>query len=180
MGKKLEKNLTKVQSMLDGTYGGKIQSGYIPEDIHANRKVGEIWTDAEGDQWEQMNGYRSKISRAPAVGLGDTCSDCEKRIVKTWDKDVYKWNKRCYYCQIDFEAQFPRNIQGADHINKKIDEHTEYVMERGKNYIEGWMKENKIFEKERDEEKVFDDSVANALANSEVELSINKNKTMTK
>ena len=42
------------------------------------------------------------------------------------------------------------------------------------------MKENKIFEKERDEEKVFDDSVANALANSEVELSINKNKTMTK
>ena len=57
MGKKLEKNLTKVQSMLDGTYGGKIQSGYEAKKI--DRKVGDIWNDSDGDQWEQMNGYRS-------------------------------------------------------------------------------------------------------------------------
>ena len=40
MGKKHSKNLSKVQSMVDGTYGGKIQVGAIPEDVHANRKVG--------------------------------------------------------------------------------------------------------------------------------------------
>ena len=29
MAKKLSKNLQKVQDMVDGTYGGKIQSGFI-------------------------------------------------------------------------------------------------------------------------------------------------------
>ncbi len=34
---KESKNLAKVQSMLDGTYGGKIQSGYVSDNVHANR-----------------------------------------------------------------------------------------------------------------------------------------------
>ena len=42
---KQSKNLAKVQSMLDGTYGGKIQSGYSPtEEI---RNVGDKWIDSE-------------------------------------------------------------------------------------------------------------------------------------
>ena len=45
MGKE-SKNLAKVQSMLDGTYGGKIQSGYTPtEEV---RKVGDKWIDSQG------------------------------------------------------------------------------------------------------------------------------------
>ena len=62
MSKKHSKNLQKVQDMLDGKGTGKIQSGYIPENIHANRKIGERWIDSEGDEWEQKDGYRSKIS----------------------------------------------------------------------------------------------------------------------
>ena len=175
------KNLQKVQDMLDGKGMGKIQSGYVGEDIHANREVGERYFDHDGDEWEYKgNHYRVKISKMAAVGVGDKCSDCEKLITKSWDKDVYKWNKRCYYCQIDHEAQFTRNIQGADHLTKEMDEHTKYVIERSEKYVEGWMKDNKIFEKEREEEKVFDEKLTNALANSNVEMAINKNKTMTK
>ena len=44
---KESKNLAKVQSMLDGTYGGKIQSGYTPTDEH--REVGDKWTDSDVD-----------------------------------------------------------------------------------------------------------------------------------
>ena len=40
MGKKISKNLQRVQDMVDGTYGGKIQSGYIGE-TNVERKVGE-------------------------------------------------------------------------------------------------------------------------------------------
>ena len=175
------KNIQKVQDMVDGNYKSKIQIGtHIEKDVHANRKVGDIWTDSDGDQWEQKEGYRSKVSTLAAKGLGDNCPDCKKLIVKGWDKDSYKWNKRCYYCQIDHEAESPRNIQGVDHINKEMDKHTKNIIERGDNYIKGWLKEKEIYEKEAKEEKVFDKAVANALANENVEMTINKNKTMTK
>ena len=66
MGKQ-SKNLAKVQSMLDGTYGGKIQSGYSPTEEH--RKVGDKWTDSDGNKWEQKEGYRYKIPSMPSVGM---------------------------------------------------------------------------------------------------------------
>ena len=59
MGNKNSKNLQKVQDMVNGTYGGKIQSGYIGE-AEVERKVGDIWEDAEGDKWEQKKGYKVK------------------------------------------------------------------------------------------------------------------------
>ena len=44
MGKKHSKNLQRVQDMLDGKHGGKIQSGYTPtEEI---RKVGDMGVSA--------------------------------------------------------------------------------------------------------------------------------------
>ena len=66
MGKE-SKNLAKVQSMLDGTYGGKIQSGYST--VEETRKVGDKWTDSDGYEWEQKNGFQVKSGNAPAVGL---------------------------------------------------------------------------------------------------------------
>ena len=50
-----------------------------------------------------------------------------------------------------------------------MDKHTKYVIERSENYVEGWMKENKIFIEEQNKEKVFDKSVANTLANNEID-----------
>ena len=87
MGKQ-SKNLAKVQSMLDGTYGGKIQSGYSPtEEI---RNVGDKWTDSEGYEWEQKEGFRVKNSVMPAVGMfNHQCKDCGKncspKMAKPWD-----------------------------------------------------------------------------------------------
>jgi|19_taG_2_1085344.scaffolds.fasta_scaffold25288_1 hypothetical protein len=201
MSKKISKNLSKVQDMLSGNFKTKTQVGYTPTEV--NREIGDKWTDSDGVQWEQKNGYRSKINKMPSIGLGDTCSDCKKLILKGWDKDSYKWNKRCYYCQIDYEAQFTRKTGGTELdkfkddggakkwsklskkeqkklLDKSLDGHDRYVIERTKNYIEGWQKDNEIFMKEQDEEKIWDKSVANALANGNVEMTINKNKTMTK
>jgi hypothetical protein len=202
------KNIQKVQDMLSGNFKTKIQVGAIPDNVHEGRKVGDIWTDSDGVQWEQKNGYRSKINKLPDVGLfSKQCKDCQKncspKTSKPWDRDSFKWNGRCYYCQIDYEAQFTRKINGTeldkfqseegrkkwDKLSKKeqkkildksLDGHDRYLIERTKNYIEGWKKDEKIWKKEIDEEKVFDKSVANALANGNVEMTINKNKTMTK
>ena len=97
----MSKNLRKVQDMLDGNYKTKIQVGAIPDNVHEGRKVGDKWTDSDGVEWEQKQGYRSKVSKMAPVGLGDNCSneDCKILIVKPWDKDSYRWNKR--YKQTD-------------------------------------------------------------------------------
>ena len=110
------KNTQKVQDMLDGNHKRKLQVGmHTTEDVHANRKVGDIWTDSEGDQWEQKEGYRSKINKLAAVGLGDNCSmeDCKKLIIKKWDKDTFKADGRCYHCQLNYELdlQFDKPIR---------------------------------------------------------------------
>ena len=101
----LRKNLQKVQDQLDGTYKGKIQVGmHTPDNVHADRKVGDIWTDSDGVQWEQMQGYRSKVSKLASRGIFDaTCKTCKKGILKPWDKDVHKADGRCYHCQLNYE-----------------------------------------------------------------------------
>ena len=169
MGKQ-SKNLAKVQSMLDGTYGGKIQSGFIPDNIHAGRKIGEKWTDSDGVEWEQKEGYRSKVSKMASVGLGDNCSSCEKLIIKKWDKDTYKADKRCYHCQLNYELdlKFDKPIRWFAYRRLKDFKNMESIHRD----MEQWIDE---LEKRKDE-KIFDKSVANALANGEVEMSIHKNK----
>jgi hypothetical protein len=169
MSKKHSKNLQKVQDMLDGKGTGKIQSGYMPtEETH---KVGDIWTDSDGKKWEQKDGYRVNISKLANAGIADQCSDCNKYIVAGWDKDIYRWNGRCYYCQIDFEAE----LKGTG----KFDE---WKMAQDKRIKEEYVKK---FEEDHAElvkeiEKLdnpFDMKVANAIANGNVDMTIKKNKS---
>ena len=174
--KKLEKNLQKVQSMLDGDYKSKTQVGYSTVEEH--RKVGDKWTDSDGYEWEQKEGFRVKLSNTPAVGMfNHQCKDCKKncspKTAKPWDRDTFKADGRCYYCQMDYEIDLKtkpikwfayrrlKDIQNMESLEKDMEQWVEEVTkDRGK--------------------KIFDESVANAMANSNVEMSINKNKTMTK
>ena len=169
MSKKHSKNLQKVQDMLDGKGTGKIQSGYMPtEETH---KVGDIWTDSDGKKWEQKDGYRVNLTKLASAGIAEQCSDCEKYITKKWDKDIYKWNGRCYYCQIDFEAE----LKGTG----KYDEWKEKQDKRIKeDYIKAFEADNQELIKEIAKlENPFDMKVANALANGNVSMTINKNKS---
>ena len=165
---KQSKNLQKVQDMLDGKGDGKIQVGYsTAEETH---KVGDRWFDSDGKEWEQKNGYRTNITKLASRGIVDhKCSDCDKYIVKKWDKEIFKFNGRCYYCQIDFEAE----LKG----NGKFDEWKEAQDKRIKEgYIERFEKENEELVKEiANLENPFDTKVANALANANVTMAINKN-----
>ena len=167
MSKKQSKNLQKVSDMLDGTYGGKIQSGYTPtEETH---KVGDIWTDSDGKKWEQKNGYRVNITKLANAGIAEQCSDCEAYISKPWDKEIFKFNGRCYYCQIDFEAE----LKGTGKYDEWKEEQDKRIKE---DYIKKFEEDNAELVKELENlENPFDMTVANALANGEVEMTINKN-----
>ena len=164
----MSKNLQKVQDMLDDKLDRKIQSGYTPtEEKH---EIGDIWTDSDGKKWEQKNGYRTNITKFANRGIVDNkCSVCEKYIIKPWDKEIFKFNDRCYYCQIDFEAE----LKGTD----KFDEWKEAQDKRIKEgYIEKFEKENEELVKEiANLENPFDTKIANAMSNANVTMEINKN-----
>ena len=169
------KNLAKVQDMLDGNYKDKIQVGmHSPDNVHEGRKVGDKWTDSDGVEWEQKEGYRSKVSRMASAGLGDTCSmeDCKKLIIKKWDKDTYKADGRCYHCQLNYELDLKYDKPIRWFAYRRLKDLKNMVAIE-KEMVQ-WVDE---FEKIK-KEKVFDKSVANALANENVEMSIHKNKTM--
>ena len=166
------KNTQRVQDMLDGNYKGKIQVGY--EKTEQKRKIGERWIDSDGKEWEQKNGYIASIKKTPNAGIGDQCSDCKSFIVKPWDKEIFKFNDRCYYCQIEFEAELK--------TSGKFDEWKEKQDKRIKEqYIEKFEKENKELikqiEKMKKENNPFDTKVANAMANENVSMTIKKNKS---
>ncbi len=172
MGKQ-SKNLQKVQDMLDGKGTGKIQVGqYSPtEEV---RKVGDKWTDSDGNEWEQKEGYKFKIPKMPSVGMfAHQCKDCKKncspKMAKPWDRDCFKADGRCYYCQMDYEAELKtgkpirwfayrrlKDLQNMEAIHRDMEQWVEAITEERKN-------------------NPFDMKVANALANGEVEMTINKN-----
>ena len=171
MGKKHSKNLTKVQSMIDGTYGNKIQVGYSTTE--PTRKVGDKWTDSDDTPWEQKDGYKVKGRLATSNIIHQSwdkqCSGCKKLVVKAWDKDTHKADGRCYHCQLNYELELDFDAPIRWFAYRRLKELQN--MESIEKDLLQWVDE---LEKQK-QEKIFDMSVANAMANSNVEMSIKKN-----
>jgi hypothetical protein len=162
------KNMQKVQDMLDGNYKSKIQVGYSSQD--EKKEVGDKWTDSDGNEWEQKDGYRTKNTSNIAHHSWDMkCSGCKKLIVKAWDKDTHKADGRCYHCQIDFEAELKTGKPLRWFAYRRLKDLINMVaLEKD---MEQWVE---AITEER-KKNPFDMSVANAMANSNVEMSIKKN-----
>ena len=168
----MSKNLQKVQDMLDGSYKSKTQVGYSTAEEH--RKVGDKWIDSEGYEWEQKDGFKVKSGGSmPAVGMfNHQCKDCGKncspKMAKPWDRDCFKADGRCYYCQLDYEVELKtKPIRWFAYRRLKDLQNMESLE---KDMIQ-WVDE---MTKQR-EKNPFDMKVANAMANGEVEMSIKKN-----
>ena len=172
---KQSKNLAKVQSMLDGTYGGKTQVGYGDQDTK-HHKVGDTWIDSEGYEWEQKDGYQVKKGGSmPAVGMfNHQCKDCGKncspKMAKPWDRDVFKADGRCYHCQMNFELdlEFDSKLRWFAYRRLKDLRNMEAIEKDMIQWVEDITRQR--------EQNPFDETVANALANGEVSMQINKNK----
>tara|TARA_B100000424_G_C22818570_1_gene438014 strand:- start:58 stop:570 length:513 start_codon:yes stop_codon:yes gene_type:complete len=169
MGKKISKNLQRVQDMVDGTYGGKIQSGYIGE-TNVERKVGDIWTDDDGLKWEQKKGYKIKLTKTANVGIFKAhCKDCNKGIVKPWDKDTQKADGRCYHCQMNYELDLKFDKWIRWYAYRRL--HELKNMDSIEQDMIQWVDE---LDKNRTKNP-FDETVANAMSNHNVSMEIKKN-----
>ena len=164
------KNLQRVQDMVDGNYKNKVQVGYGDQEIEQH-EVGDKWTDSDGVEWLQKKGYKMKISNTPGRGIAEQCNTCESFIFKSWDKDTYKADGRCYHCQLNYELDLKFDSWLRWFAYRRLKDFKN--MKAIEKEMEQWVDE---FEKIK-EENPFDMKVANALANAEVEMSIHKNNT---
>ena len=165
------KNIQKVKDMLDGNYKHKIQSGYTPTE--EKRKIGDIWTDSDDRTWEQKDGFRVQVSKMANVGIFERqCKDCDTGITKAWDKDTHKADGRCYHCQLNYELdlKFDKPIRWFAYRRLK-DFKNMIAIEKD---MESWIDERQ----ELLQDNPFDETIANAMANENVEMTINKNKSM--
>ena len=160
--------------MLDGNFKTKIQVGqYAPTE--ETRKVGDKWTDSEGYEWEQKEGFKVKSAGSmPAVGMfNHQCKDCGKncspKMAKPWDRDTFKADGRCYYCQLDYEIDLKADKPIRWFAYRRLKD-LQNMKAIEKDMVQ-WVEE---MEKNR-KENPFDETVANALANGEVEMQIKKN-----
>ena len=175
--KKYEKNLARVQSMLDGDFNRKIQSGYTP-DSTGKREIGDTWTDVDGVKWEQRKGYKVKVGNTPSVGVFKyQCKDCNLRCTKSFDVDTYKRMGRCYYCQISFEEhlKYDKECQIGENNNKwffwvRLQQllRWESMDREAEQLINDWHEQNK--------RNPFDERIANAIANEELSMKFHKGK----
>ena len=168
MSKQNNKNIQKVQDMLDGNFQTKTMVGFS-EEAEPTRKVGDKWIDSDGIEWEQKEHYKVKGRLSTHPDWDKKCSMCEDLILKPWDKDTHKADGRCYHCQLNYELdlKFDKPIRWFAY--RRLKELTN--MKSIENDMEQWIDE---LEK-RQQEKIFDMSVANAMANDNVEMSIKKN-----
>ena len=108
------KNIKKIQGMLLGNHNPTIQVGFGDQESD-NRSVGDKWTDSDGYEWIQHEGYREKVRTMPSVGIfSKQCKDCKKNCVQGKDKDTFNRMSRCYYCQINFEVDLKRSRIGEN------------------------------------------------------------------
>ena len=166
----MSKNLQKVQDMLDGKGTGKIQVGQYTGDDE-RREIGDKWIDSDGNEWEQKEGYRTKNTSNVAHHSWDKkCSSCKKLILKKWDKDTHKADGRCYHCQLNYELdlKFDKPIRWFAYRRLRDLRNMKSIERDMEQWIDEMTKQNNT--------NPFDMKVANALANGEVEMSINKNK----
>ena len=171
------KNLSKVQDMLDGSYKGKIQVSMQGEK-EPERKVGDRWFDSDGKEWEQKQGYRSSIKTTPNVGIfSKICKDCGTNCSKNNDvkihNEVWKKFERCYYCQIDFEAKLKGMTIGEKSSKwefwARLQDLQRWIA--GRKELEEWIDE----QHKLNQKKVYDTSIANAMANANISMEIKKN-----
>lgn len=154
----------------DFTNKTKSQTGY--RTTHNSHKEGEVWEEG-GKQWTVKNGLKQNITKLDAAKKATqiplVCPKCGKPMSHHLHKKVYKINKMCFDCVLDYEAQLRENDLYEDYIiharkgnlaffikeleqqvSEVVEQDTSFVTEQGD--VEDW-KVNKSLEKQQFTEK---------------------------
>lgn len=101
----------------DFTSTTKQQSGY--KKSTKRHKEGEIWEES-GKTWTIKNGIKQNVTKLDAakkaVQIPLTCPKCGGSMSYHLSKKIYKINKMCFDCFIDYEAELRKNGLYEDYL----------------------------------------------------------------
>ena len=103
-----------VEKLLHGTHESQtsVQVGYSGEiEEKISRKVGDKWKDADGNEWEQKEGYSIKLGKEWQQELHqylNTFPNCQKEVCtctmpKRLDEKMKAIHGMCFDCVVDME-----------------------------------------------------------------------------
>jgi hypothetical protein len=138
-----EKNITpeSLKKMLTGTHEtqNKIQIGYTGEATPTEiRNIGDKWTDSDGNEWEQRNGYAIKLGKEWQQELREYLNEfkncpketCTCTMPKRLDEKMKVIHGMCFDCVLSMEHKL--RIEGK---------FEEYEKQKVKNNVMAWIKE---------------------------------------
>lgn len=154
-------SIKDVQKLLHGTHESQtsVQVGYMGEvEEKITRKVGERWKDADGNEWEQKEGYSIKLGKEWQQELHQYLNafpNCQKEtctctMPKRLDEKMKAIHGMCFDCVIQMEHKV--RLEGR---------WDEYEREKMKLNALAWLKEA-----ERDKNLIAEELSKVEFANS--------------
>lgn len=134
-------NIESLKQMMKGSHStqNKIQVGYKGESqVQETRKIGDKWEDADGNEWEQRNGYAVKLGKDWQQELHDylkSFKNCPKEtctctMPKRLDEKMKIVHGMCFDCVVQMEHKL--RIEGK---------FEEYEKEKIKNNMLSWIEQ---------------------------------------
>lgn len=127
-------SLQDVKKLLAGEHDSqqKVQVGYNAtnkEDTEI-RQVGDKWFDADGNEWEQKNGYKVKLGKVWQQELHkylNTFTNCPKEtctcgMPKRLDEKMRRIHGMCFDCVVDMEHKIRLEGKWDEYENRKVKE----------------------------------------------------------
>lgn len=123
------RNVDAVRKMLDGNHRTQTKTSVSLNGKEApiKRAVGERWTDENGKEWEQRDGYKISVTKALDLlaqhRMPEYCPNCNKAMAKKHlDEKMWNIHKMCFDCVIDMEHQLRLEGKYDDYEKQKVKE----------------------------------------------------------
>jgi hypothetical protein len=122
------KNVQAIKQMLAGThkFQTKTTVGFMPTGSIVTKKVGDRWTDAEGIEWEQKDGYKIRVSRFDELRSElNSFKNCRKETCTCVDPGRADMKMKvihgmCLDCVIDMEHELRLEGKFEEYASNKL------------------------------------------------------------
>jgi len=132
------KNIKAINEMIRGQHRSQTKSTVGFENNKSDRVLGEVWTDDNGQNWVQKDGYKSKVSRFDKIRKlinATECPECKKKITR-FDKQFITREKKCHDCIVKQET-----LMECEGYTKNEDIYGEYEREKIQQNVESFIDE---------------------------------------
>ncbi len=162
MNKEVEKTKNKINSYLNNYLNKSVFSFNVSE--KKEYKVGDRWIDDDGNEWEQKEGYKSKVRK---VDINDIlmpvgCPKCGNIFKSSHDQKMWNLHKMCINCVAEYETKLRIEGKYEEYEKNKIKENV-------KSHINNIEEEYKEFLKNSKDEINFVNVVNEKLSTVEYE-----------